>query len=162
MGLSLLGIFHTIIGVIAIFAGLFAFIKFGKISLTNLSGQIYFYFNLISSITALMIYRHGAFTPGHAIGVLVIILMLVAYFLFKKKSQSNIARYFENFTFSLSFFLSMIPTVNETLSRLPVGKPLANGPTDPLVQKTLLVIFVLFVAGSVYQFIKQRKINKTA
>jgi hypothetical protein len=55
----------------------------------------------------------------------------------------------------------MIPTVNETLTRVPLSAPLANGPGDPLIGKTLLVILVLFIAGSVYQYIQQRKINRS-
>ncbi|MGD1319595.1 hypothetical protein [Chryseobacterium sp. 2R14A] len=62
---------------------------------------------------------------------------------------------------SFSFLLSMLPTVNETLTRVPVGHPLAKDINDPLIGKTLLVIFVLFVVGSVYQIVKQIKINKT-
>ncbi|MBS1975715.1 MAG: hypothetical protein JST13_15310, partial [Bacteroidetes bacterium] len=42
----------------------------------------------------------------------------------------------------------------------PVGHPLAKNIADPIIAKTLLVLLILFVAGSVYQFIKQRKINK--
>ncbi|WP_448635057.1 hypothetical protein [Pedobacter panaciterrae] len=56
----------------------------------------------------------------------------------------------------------MIPTVNETLTRVPLSAPLANGPTDPLIGKTLLVILILFIAGSIYQYRQQKKINKGA
>jgi len=55
----------------------------------------------------------------------------------------------------------MIPTVNETRTRVPLSAPLASGPGDPLIGKTLLFILVLFIAGSVYQYIRQRKINKS-
>ena len=36
----------------------------------------------------------------------------------------------------------MIPMVNETLTRLPIGHPLAEGPRDPLVVKTLFFLIV--------------------
>jgi len=48
----------------------------------------------------------------------------------------------------------------ETLTRVPLRHPLAKAPTDPVVAKTLLVILLLFIAGSVYQFIMQRKMNR--
>jgi len=87
-------------------------------------------------------------------------LISVAYFLHAKKQGNNKARYIENSFLSFSFFLSMIPTVNETFNRLPVGHPLAHGPKDPLIGKTLLLLLVLFIVGSVLQYRKQRKINR--
>ena len=162
MALSNLGIFHTAIGVIAIIAAVAAFIKNGKIDLSQLSGKIYFYFTLITSFTALGLSRHGGFNPGHVFSVFIVILILVAYYLYSKKKETNRARFFENFLLSFSFFLSLIPTINETFTRVPVGHPLANGPKDAIIGQTLLVLFVLFVVGSFVQFSKQRKMNLSA
>ena len=161
MGLSNLGIFHTIIGVIALISGIVSFVKHGKINLAHLTGKIYFYGTIITSLTALGISRHGGFNAGHAGSILVCILVVVAFVLFKRKKGNNRARYFENFCLSFSFFLSLLPTVNETFTRIPIGHPLAKDITDPLIGKTLLAILILFVAGSVYQFWKQRKINRS-
>lgn len=161
MGLSSLGIFHTAIGIIAIIAGLISFFKSGKIDLAHLPGRIYFYGTLVTALTALGLSKQGGFNPGHVLSLLVIVLIGISFFLFHKRPESKTARYWENFCFSFSFFLSMIPTTNETLTRVPVSHPLASGPGDPLVGKTLLVILVLFIAGSVYQFIKQRGINRS-
>jgi len=160
MGLSNLGIFHTLIGVAAIVAALISFIKYGKIDLSKLMGKIYFYTTLITSLTALGLSKHGGFNPGHVLSLLVVILILVAYFLYFRKKENGRARYFENFALSFSFLLSMLPTVNETFTRIPVGHPLAKDINDPLIGKTLLLLLVLFIAGSVYQFIIQKKTNK--
>lgn len=162
MGLSNLGIFHTVIGVIAIGGALTSLAKFGKINLAELSGKIYFYGTLITSLTALGISKLGGFNPGHAFSVFIIILVVIASYLFYKRKGNNRARYFENFFLSFSLFLSLVPTVNETLTRVPVGHPLAKGIADPLIAETLLVFLVLFIGGSVYQFIRQLKINKNA
>jgi len=161
MGLSNLGIFHTVIGVVAIISALLSFIRFGKINLNNITGKIYFYFTIITSLTALGISKHGGFNAGHVLSLIILILVSVAFFLHSKKEGNNKARYFENFLMSFSFLLSMLPTVNETLTRIPVGHPLAKDINDPLISKTLLVIFILFIMGSVYQIVKQRKINKS-
>lgn len=158
MGLSILGIFHTIVGVIAIVAAIVSYLYFGKINLAKLSGKIYFYGTTITAITALGFTKHG-FNPGHILSLLVLALVIVAYFLHSKKAGYNKARYFENFFLSFSFFLSWLPTVNETFTRLPLGHPLAKDIKDPLIGNTLLVIFILFIAGSVFQFISQRKKN---
>jgi hypothetical protein len=160
MGLSNLGIFHTIIGVIAIVSALISFVRYGKINLYHITGKLYFYFTIITSLTALGISKHGGFNAGHVLSLIILILVTVAFYLHSKKGGNNKARYFENFLMSFSFLLSMLPTVNETLTRIPIGHPLAKDINDPLIGKTLLVIFVLFITGSVYQIIKQRKINR--
>ncbi|MBK1896182.1 hypothetical protein [Chryseobacterium paridis] len=160
MGLSGLGIFHTIIGIAALIGAIVSFIKYGKINLGNLSGKIYFYGTLVTSLTALGISKHGGFNPGHVFSIFIIILVSLAYFLFSKKQNSKRARYFENFSLSFSFFLSLVPTVNETFTRIPVGRPLAKDIADPLIGKTLLFLFILFIIGSVYQYVIQKKVNK--
>lgn len=160
MGLSNLGIFHTAIGVIAIIAAVAGFIRSGKIALSLLTGKIYFYFTLVTSLTALGISKRGGFNPGHIFALFIVVLILVAYFLYSKRKGNNRARFFENFLLSFSFFLSLVPTVNETFTRVPVGHPLAKAPTDPIIGQTLLALFVLFIIGSIFQFRKQRKLNK--
>ena len=157
MGLSNLGIFHTVIGVIAIVAAVISLIRYGKISLTELSGKIYFYGTLITSSTALGLSKHGGFNPGHVFSLVIAILVIIAGLLHYRQKDSNKARYFENFLFSFSLLLSMVPTVNETLTRVPIGQALAKNAGDPVIGITLLVFFVFFLAGSVYQFRKQKR-----
>jgi len=159
MGLSSLGIFHTVIGIIAIIAAVVSFIKVGKIDLGKISGKIYFYFTLIASLSSLGLLKHG-FNPGHIFALFIVVLIVVAYFLHTQKQGNNRSRYFENFLLSFSFFLSWVPTINETFNRVPVGHPLANGPKDPIIAKTLLIFFILFIVGSVWQYRKQKKLNK--
>ena len=160
MALSNLGIFHTVIGVAAIAAAVTGFIKSGKIDLKKLPGKMYFYLTLITSLTALGISHVKGVNPGHILSLLIIVLIAVAYFLSAKKQGNNRARYVENFFLSFSFFLSMLPTVNETFTRIPVGHPLAAGPNDPLIGISILLLFIMLIAGSVLQFRKQRKINR--
>ncbi|MDQ0641230.1 putative membrane protein [Pedobacter sp. W3I1] len=160
MGLSGLGIFHTIIGIVAIAAAIISFVRFGKINLTHLSGKIYFYTTTVTALTALGISKHGGFNPGHIFSVFILILVLVAFWLSIKRNANNKARYIENLLLSFSFFLSLIPTVNETFTRVPLGHPLAKNPTDPIIAQTLLVLLIAFIAGAIYQYIKQRNAVK--
>ena len=161
MGLTSLGIFHTIIGIAAIVAAIISYIKYAKINLAVTSGKIYAYSTIITSLTALGISKHGGFNAGHVFSIFILILIGAAYFLFSRKPGNNRNRYVENFLLSFSFFLSWVPTINETFTRVPLGHPLAKGPTDSIIGQTLLVLLVLFIAGSVLQFFKQKKINKT-
>jgi hypothetical protein len=159
MGLSNLGIFHTAIGVVAIVAAVVSFVKYGKINLAMLAGRIYFYGTLVTSLTALGISKQGGFNAGHIFSLFIIVLIVIAYFLYDKIKGNTKARYIENFLLSFSFFLSMVPTVNETLTRVPVGHPIAKGVGDPVIGKTLLAILILFIVGSVLQFISQKRLN---
>lgn len=160
MGLSALGIFHTAIGIVAIIAALIAFVRYGKIDLNRPTGKVYFYFTLVTSATALGLSKHGGFNPGHVFSIFIILLISAAYYLNARKKESNKARYFENFFLSFSFFLSLLPTVNETFTRIPLGHPLAKDINDPVIGRTLLVIVMLFIAGSVLQFRQQKKMNR--
>lgn len=160
MGLSGLGIFHTIIGVVAIVAAVIDIIRNGKIDLSQLAGKIYFYCTLAASLTALGLSSVKGVNPGHILALLIVVLIAVAYILHAKRKGNNRSRYIENFFLSFSFFLSLIPTVNETFNRIPIGHPLAQGPTDPLIGRTLLFIFILFILGAVLQFRKQKRINR--
>lgn len=160
MGLSHLGIFHTIIGVVAIVAAIISLIKSAKIDLGKATGKIYFYCTLIASLTALGLSSIRGINPGHILAILIVILILVAFFLYRKKQGNNSSRLVENFFLSFSLFLSLIPTVNETLTRVPLGNPIAQGPTDPLIGKILLLLFILFIIGSVLMFRRQNRINK--
>jgi len=106
--------------------------------------------------------KRGGFNPGHILSLLVFVLVVAAYFLHTKRPQSKRARYFENLWLTFSFFLSLIPTANETLTRVPIHAPLAKGPTDPIVLNTLLALFIAFIVGSVLQFVRQQKINRSS
>lgn len=159
MNLSGLGIFHTIIGVTALVGAVIGFIRYGKINLAKPSGKVYFYTTAVTSLTALGISKNGGFNAGHVFSLFILVLITVASFLFSNKKESKKARYFENFLLSFSFFLSLVPTVNETFTRVPIGHPLAKDIKDPIIGQTLLVILLLFIVGSVFQFIKQKREN---
>lgn len=160
MGISNLGIFHTAVGILAIVAAFVSYYRYGKINLAKRSGLIYFYGTIIASLTALGLSRNGGFNPGHVFSLLIFLMVLAAYYLHVKRKHSNRARYFEIFWLSFSLFLSLIPTVNETFTRVPIGKPLATAPTDPVIGLTLLPLFLIFVAGVIYQIMHQRKLIK--
>ncbi|WET68943.1 hypothetical protein [Sphingobacterium sp.] len=141
------------------FRAVLGFISYGKINLKVLSGKLYFYATAITSFTALGISKQGGFNAGHVFSLFILVLVTVAYWLHATKKSSTKARYFENFLWSFSFFLSLVPAVNETFTRVPIGHPLAKDINDPIIGQTLLVLFVLFIIVAVFQYFKQKKIN---
>jgi hypothetical protein len=153
--MSTLGIGHTIIAIIALIAAAVSFFKYGAIKPFSGPGKLYSILTAIACISAFGLSKTGHFNPGHALGILILILLGLAYLLGQKKKL--IFLYVVIFCMTTTVFLSLVPAANETLSRLPVGHPLANGPTSPIVQNTIKVLLVLFLAGLTTQFLRLKK-----
>ena len=62
-----IGWFHLATGVIALLSGAYTLFKYKEIDPKNRSGVIYLVTTLVTAGTALAIYQHGGFTPGHSL-----------------------------------------------------------------------------------------------
>ena len=156
--LSILGIIHTAISIFALLAAFYALFVDGRIDPKSQAGKIYIILTVITCLTSFPIMKTGHPTPGHAIAVMVLLLLLVANYtagLFKSAFA-----YVQTAAMSATLFLSMIPAVNETLTRLPASHPFAASPDAPLVKMGVMVVFLLFVVGVIYQIIKIRSYRK--
>lgn len=162
--LSILGIIHTAISILAIFAALYALFIDGRISPANNRGKLYILLTVITCITGFPIMRFGHPTAGHTLGVVILIILPVAYFITSLKFLRKITTYLQVFLMSFTLFLSCIPAIVETLTRLPISAPIASGPNDPIIQKGLLILVIVFTIGVIYQFVKiwsnQKPINE--
>jgi hypothetical protein len=147
--MSTLGIFHTVIGVIAVAAGLRAFYKFGMISKDSRPGRIYIVGTIIAGVTAFGLSKTGSLNEAHILTALT--LLAVGIGLYVKNDLVRIL------AASVSFFLSLIPASVETLTRLPVGAPIAADQNSPVVQGTIGVWLVLFLAGVTFQIYQSRR-----
>lgn len=56
----------------------------------------------------------------------------------------------------------MVPSVNETLTRLPDGHPIASGPDSPILRGALGSLFVMLVVGLPLQIIHLRRQGRAA
>lgn len=149
--LSVLGIVHTAISLVPVVAGLYSFAKYRSIQPATRSGKVYLGGLLLAVLTAFGLSSTDGFNPGHALGILAL-LAVSGSLLIPRLSFLGWARpYLATFGLSFSFFLTLVPGINETLTRLPAGQPLASGPEHPLVQGTLLAWVVIFLAGFVFQ-----------
>jgi hypothetical protein len=158
--LSVLGIIHTAISILAIIAAIVALIRYGKMSPTNTPGLAYIWFTVITCITALPIMKLGHPTGGHPLAIIILVLLAIGVYSNKIPVLKKAADYVQIFCISTTLFLSMIPTTVETLTRVPISHPIATGPDDPLVPKFLGVFLVLYAAGIIYQFVKLKKNKK--
>jgi hypothetical protein len=156
--LSILGIFHTAISVLAILVALYALIRDGKIDPANGRGKWYIILTVVTCITAFPIMRFGHPTPGHYVAAVILVLLPIA--IYAPRLFGKARDYVQVLVMSTTLFLSFIPAIVESLTRLPISSPLASGPNDPLVQKGQLILVIVFLVGVTYQVIKVSKLKK--
>lgn len=141
------GAIHTAIGLAPVLIGLWLYFTAGTIRLSTLWGKIYWLTGFVGAITALFIFHHGGFGPGHAVSIAMIIDMIV----WAVASRIARTRTIEIITGSLSFFFLWFFTTTETLTRVPVAHPFASSPVAPTLIPVRLVMLVLLVAGIWWQ-----------
>jgi hypothetical protein len=149
--LSHLGILHTAISLIPIAAGLANFIRLRRIDPASRAGRIYVWGLTASVLTAFGLSSTGGFNAGHALGILALLAVFGAWWAQGRVWLGRARPYLSTFGFSLSFFLLMVPGINETLTRLPASHPLAAGPESPVVQTALATWLGLFLLGFALQ-----------
>jgi hypothetical protein len=161
--LSVLGIIHTAFSIVAILAAFYALLRSGKISPSTGPGRWYIWLTVLTCVTGFPIMKTGHFTPGHYLAIIIMILLSIGILIGSLRIFGRLAAYFQLIIMSTTLFLSLIPAIVETLTRLPKSQPLADGPNAPIIQKGLGALMVLFVTGLAYQLFKlwsQRKAGK--
>lgn len=158
--LTVLGAFHTAIGLFAVATGVAAFVRHGAIAPTTSGGRLYVGSTLITVLTGFFIFRHGGFGNPHILGVVTLIVLGVAFAAGQTKAFGRFSTYVETVAYSLSFFLHFIPGTAESLTRLPLGAPLAPNPEAPIVKSIVGVFFVVFLIGATWQVLKLRSGRK--
>lgn len=157
--LSILGIIHTIISVIALIVALIALAKKGQIDPVSSMGKLYVWLTVLTCFTGFPIMKTGHFTPGHYLAIIIIILLPIG--IYAHRIFGKAGNYMQAVVISTTVFLSFIPAIVESLTRLPVSHPLATGPNDPIIQKAFSALIIVYVIGIVYQVFKLRSAKKT-
>ncbi len=161
--LSALGVAHTLISLAPVIAGLYGFVRFHRIEPATRSGKVYLAGLALSVFTSFGLSSVVGVNPGHVLGVLALLAAFGgAWFVPRLRFLGRLAPHLKTFGLSFSFFLLMVPGINETLSRLPVGQPLAAGPEDPVVKTALLGWLVIFIVGFVLQSRAIRAANRSS
>lgn len=150
-GLTSLGVFHTLIGLIAVAAGLVALIRDKEISPRNSLGKIYLVTTVVTCVTAFGIFQHGGFGKGHALAILTLLTLVVAAIAGYTRLFGRASRYVETVSYSATFLFHWIPAITETSTRLPPGAPLASSPEAVGLQAATGVLVTLFLIGATLQ-----------
>lgn len=157
ISLSVLGTIHTIIAIVAIIFAIAAFIQSGKIVPGTTTGNYYAILTAIACFTAFGLSKAGGFNPGHALAILILLFLAIAYLL--RGSKRSWAPYVQAFLMTTTLLLSLVPAVNETLTRVPLGHPLATDITSPAITKTLMGLLILYVLALILQAVFIRKMQ---
>ncbi|OOQ57106.1 hypothetical protein [Mucilaginibacter pedocola] len=149
--LSVLGIIHTAISIIALFFGFYASFRFGKITPLKGAGKWYTITTILTCITGLPIMKTGHFTGAHGLAIMILILIPIAIYAKSVKLFGPITKYVETVVMSGTLFFSMIPAVVETLTRLPISSPIAKSPDSDIIKSCLVILIVGFVTSVTFQ-----------
>ncbi len=161
-GLTQLGFAHTLISLVAVAAGVVSFVRYGSISLRTRVGGLYIVATVLTCVTGFGIFRTGAFGSAHAVGVLTLVVLAFAVFAEKRAVAGTVPRPVEIVSYTTTFFLHMIPAINETTTRLPPSAPLASGPNDPLILVLVGIALALYIAGAAFQVLRLRAVAPAA
>ncbi len=149
--ITVLGWFHTIIGILALVSGIYALAKHRVLAFSQLSGRLYLWFTLIAAITALMIFNQGGFGPAHVLGILTLLAVFAGYVMEKYSLFGRWSAFFQAISYSATFLFHMIPAITDGLRRLPVGDPIVTEFEDPLLMQFYLLFLACYVVGVFFQ-----------
>lgn len=154
-GISPLGWVHTLGSLPAIPVALYMFARHGRIVPRSVPGAVYFVSMLIGASTVFLV-AHQPVSP--VIGGVTLLVLFAGYAVGYLPGPLRAARYVETICLSLSAFLLMVPTVSETLRRVPDGHPLVTDLGAPLLvgaQAGLLVILVVGLTAQILYLVRQ-------
>jgi uncharacterized membrane protein len=150
-GLTPLGIVHTAISLIAVVAGILAFFRYGRISLSNAAGKVYVAATALTCLTGFGIFQHGGFGKPHALGIITLVVLGIAVLAGRTSLFGRASAYVETISYTATFLFHMVPGITETSTRLPLGAPLLPNADAPELKTATGVLFVLFLIGAAYQ-----------
>ncbi|WP_029356164.1 hypothetical protein [Bosea sp. 117] len=158
-GISPLGWVHTLGSLPAIPAAFYMIARYGRIVPRSPAGAIYFVSMLIGATTVFLVAKQPI---SSGIGAVTIVVLLAGYGVGRMPGLGRAARYLETVLLSLTVFLLMVPTVSETLRRVPDGHPIVTDPKSPLLLGVMAGILVALVVGVSAQIVYLRRQGRRA
>lgn len=149
--MSPLGIFHTALGLLALGSGIAAYALHRNISPRSKAGLLYLATTLVVCLTGFGLFAHGGFGKPHALAVLTLAVLALAFAAGSLGWFGAAGRKIETIGYSFTFFLHFIPGITETFTRVPAGNPVFDSPESPALLAIAGVLFLFFLAGARYQ-----------
>ena len=124
--MTMLGWFHTIMGVLALLLAIAAIRRYGFIRSTDREGAAYLVVTVVVAGSALGIYNQGGFGIAHYLAVLTLAAALGGFVIERLNLFGRFSVYFQAIAYSVTILFHMIPAITDFLRRLPVGDPLTT------------------------------------
>lgn len=154
--MTLLGWFHTIMGVAALLLAVGAITRHGVIKASTQIGGAYLIVTLIVAGSALGIYNQGGFGIAHILALLTLGAAVGGFLLERFNILGAVSKYFQAIAYSATILFHMIPAITDFLRRLPVGDPFIESFDSPVLQGFHLAFLALYVLGVSIQIVKLR------
>ena len=151
--MTVLGWFHTILGILAVLSGFYTLYKYKIITTEESSGKLYVLVTLLVAGSALGIYNQGGFGIAHVLAVLTLIALAGGYIMEKFKWFGSFSKYFQALGYTSTLLFHMIPAITDFLRRLPVGDPFIDSFEDPLLLNFHAAFLMIYLVGLVAQIV---------
>ncbi|MFC3193320.1 hypothetical protein ACFODZ_03585 [Marinicella sediminis] len=153
MNLTPIGWLHTIVGIMALVAGVCVLWQHKRLSYRPRLGQIYLLATVITAASSLTIFNHGGFNVAHGLGILTVLAVLAGVIIEKTVLFKSWNKFFTNLCYSATILFHLLPTTTEIMTRFPPDHPLVSSLKDPLLHKTFLVITAVFLIMLIWQML---------
>ncbi|MBW8722266.1 MAG: hypothetical protein JF626_10500 [Polaromonas sp.] len=150
-GLTHLGVIHTAISLVAVAAALLAFFRDKEIIARSTLGKVYIWTTVLTCLTGFGIFQHGGFGKPHALGIITLLVLGIAWVAGTTQVLGRASPYVETLSYSITFVFHMIPAITETSTRLPLGAPLLPNADAPALKAATGVLLLLYVIGAAFQ-----------
>jgi len=159
--MTLLGWFHTIMGIAAILLAVAALYRHGLIRAADREGAGYLVITVIVAGSALGIYNQGGFGVAHYLAVLTLVAAFGGFVLERFNLFGRFSPYFQAIAYSATILFHMIPAITDFLRRLPVGDPFIDSFDSTVLQGFHLAFLGLYVLGVGVQILKLKRSANT-
>jgi len=114
---------------------------------------------LIGGLTVFLVAKQPV---SNIIGAATLVLLLAGYGVGRIPALGRLAIYIETISLSLTAFLLAVPSVSETLRRVPDGHPLVTDPKAPVLLAIQGALAIALIAGVAAQLFYLRKPQQVA
>lgn len=153
-GISPIGWVHTLGSLPALAVAAYMLVRHGRIVPRSVPGAVYFASMVLGGVTAFLVAKQPV---SYAIGGLTLVLIAVGYGVDRVSFLGRMRRYIETISLSFSVLLLLVPTVTETLTRVPDGAPIASSVSSPIVLGSHGALLLAFVVGLIVQIVALRR-----
>tara|TARA_B100001094_G_scaffold289150_1_gene305861 strand:- start:238 stop:738 length:501 start_codon:yes stop_codon:yes gene_type:complete len=151
-GISLIGWFHTIVGIGGILTGIYLLVRYKSINIWSSLGMFYIICTLLASGSSFFIFSAtGSFNDAHVLSLLTILAIIAAFILDRFNIFGFLTTYLKELALSVTILFSMLPTTAEVLKRLPPNDPFVDSIYDPLIMNFYMSYAVIYAIFALYQ-----------